>query len=99
MEPESPSSREAFPRFAYAVIGVAFAVVATTVAIVRFRTSPLYPKYNDINSDVYVYQIIGNSWTHGLLPYRDVFDIKDRFSFCCSGYSPGSARGRWCRRL
>ena len=81
MEPESPSSREAFPRFAYAVIGVAFAVVATTVAIVRFRTSPLYPAYNDVNSDVYVYQIIGNSWTHGLLPYRDVFDIKGPFLF------------------
>jgi dolichyl-phosphate-mannose-protein mannosyltransferase len=85
MEPESPSSRETFPRFANAVIGVAFAVVATTVAIVRFRTSPLYPTYNDINSDVYVYQIIGNSWTHGLLPYRDVYDIKGPFLFLLFG--------------
>jgi hypothetical protein len=50
MEPELPSSREAFPRFAYAVVGVAFAVVATTVAMVAFalhrftlRTTTLTP--------------------------------------------------------
>lgn len=43
------------------------------------RLSPLYPQLNDINSDFYVYQVVGNSWTHGDLPCRDVYDVKGPF--------------------
>lgn len=60
-------------------LAVLFVVTGTGIALVRFRCSPLYPAFNDVNSDVYVYQAVGNSWLHGLLPYRDVYDVKGPF--------------------
>lgn len=53
-----------------------FAVVSCIVGLVRLRVSPVYPADNDVNSDFYVYQVIGNSWAHGQWPYEDVFDVK-----------------------
>lgn len=69
----------------YGVMALVFAVVATAIAMIRFRPSPLYPAFNDVNSDVYIYQLIGNSWVDGLLPYRDVFDVKGPFLFLLFG--------------
>lgn len=71
--------------WARAGIAVVFATVAVAIALVRFRVSPLYPTFNDINSDVYVYQEIGNSWLRGYLPYRDVFDVKGPSFFLLFG--------------
>lgn len=55
---------------------VVFALVGGAVALVRFRVSPVYPTDNDVNSDFYVFQVVGNSWAHGKWPYEDVFDVK-----------------------
>lgn len=55
---------------------VLFLAVGLAVALIRFRLSPLYPADNDLNGDVSVYTVIGNSWLHGIAPYRDVFDVK-----------------------
>ena len=54
-------------------------VVGTVIAFARLRTSPWYPRFNDVNSDLYVFQMIGNSWLYGFLPYRDVYDVKGPF--------------------
>lgn len=53
-----------------------FFLAASAIALIRLRTSPLYPSANMINSDIYVYQVVGNSWARGLWPYRDVYDVK-----------------------
>jgi len=76
-----PRAAASSHRWTQAAIGVVFVVVATGIALVRFRCSPLYPTLNDVNSDVYVYQVVGNSWAHGLLPYRDVYDVKGPFLY------------------
>lgn len=68
------------------LIAVVFLVVATGIALVRFRSGPLYPPFNDINSDVFVYQLVGNSWTQGLMPYRDVYDVKGPVLFLLFGF-------------
>ncbi|YAL84214.1 glycosyltransferase family 39 protein [Dermacoccaceae bacterium W4C1] len=59
-----------------AVLSVTFGLVATVIALFRFRLSPLYPKLNDLNSDFFVYTLVGNSWAHGEMPYRDIYDVK-----------------------
>ena len=66
-------------------LAVLFVVVGTVVALVRLRTSPLYPLFNDVNSDVYVFQLVGNSWRYGYVPYRDVFDVKGPFLYLLFG--------------
>ncbi len=76
-----PRAAASSHRWTQAAIGVVFVVVATGIALVRFRCSPLYATLNDVNSDVYVYQVVGNSWVHGLLPYRDVYDVKGPFLY------------------
>ena len=50
--------------------------VATGIAMVRLRCSPLYPPDNDVSSDIYVYQAFGTAWAHGARPYVDVYDVK-----------------------
>jgi len=40
---------------------------------------------NDVNSDVYVFQMVGNSWHAGFLPYRDVYDVKGPFLYLLFG--------------
>lgn len=67
------------------VLGAWFLLVAAGLALVRFRCSPLYGPGNDPNSDVYVYQVVGNSWVQGLLPYRDVYDVKGPFLYLLFG--------------
>lgn len=67
------------------LVALAFGAVASGLALVRFRCSPAYPAFNDVNSDVYVYQVVGNSWTHGLFPYRDVYDVKGPFLYLLFG--------------
>lgn len=62
-----------------------FLVVGTVIALIRLRTSPLYPALNDVNSDVYVFAMVGNSWVEGLLPYRDVYDVKGPFLYLLFG--------------
>lgn len=57
-------------------IGLLLATAAVVIALYRLRMSPVYPRLNSINSDFYVYQVVGNSWVHGHWPYRDVFDVK-----------------------
>jgi len=64
---------------------VLFAAVAVGIALVRFRVSPWYPPLNDVNSDVYVYLGVGHAWAEGLLPYRDVYDIKGPFLYLLFG--------------
>lgn len=66
-------------------MAVVFVVIATGIALIRLRCSPFYPTLNDINSDVYVYQMVGNSWAHGLLPYREVYDVKGPFLYLLFG--------------
>lgn len=72
----SRSAHSALRAARYAPIFAAFAIVAAAIALFRLRTSPFYTHFNGLNSDIYVYQVVGNSWVHGLLPYRDVFDVK-----------------------
>lgn len=67
------------------LVGALFTVLAAAVALVRLRTSPLYPPANDVNSDVFVYQVVGNAWVEGRAPYRDVFDVKGPFLFLLFG--------------
>ncbi len=62
-----------------------FLAVGTAIALIRLRTSPLYPAFNDVNSDIYVFAMVGNSWTYGLLPYRDVYDVKGPFLYLLFG--------------
>lgn len=66
-------------------LGLLFALVGLVVALVRLRTSPWYPRFNDVNSDVYVFQMVGNSWRYGFLPYRDVYDVKGPFLYLLFG--------------
>jgi hypothetical protein len=76
IESANPRATRATLPWTWAVIGLVFLVVAAAIALVRLRVSPVYPAFNDVNSDVYVYQLVGNSWRYGLLPYRDVYDVK-----------------------
>lgn len=62
-----------------------FAVHGLAIALIRFRLSPLYPRLNEVNSDFYVYQVIGNSWRYGLVPYRDAWDVKGPSFFALFG--------------
>ena len=55
---------------------VLFLAVGVVVALIRFRESPLYPHLNGANTDVYVYQMVGNSWRYGQVPYIDIYDVK-----------------------
>ena len=75
MQPESHRAPVPTSGVLYGLMALVFAVVATAIAMIRFRPSPLYPAFNDVNSDVYVYQLIGNSWVDGLLPTN--LDFKD----------------------
>lgn len=74
-------------RWGSVLLGVAFLAVDTGTALIRMRTSPLYPIHDDVNSDVFVYQVVGNAWVHGLLPYRDLHDIKGPFLYLLFGLS------------
>ncbi|MDR2748617.1 MAG: hypothetical protein LBB10_01805, partial [Bifidobacteriaceae bacterium] len=47
---------------------------AIFIALFRYQTSPLWSAGN--NSDIWVYQIMGNAWNHGVVPYKDLFDVK-----------------------
>ena len=63
--PVEPSGRSV-SSFASAIgLAALFFVVGTVIAFARLRTSPWYPRFNDVNSDLYVFQMIGNSWLHG----------------------------------
>ena len=74
-------------RWRSVLLGVGFLAVAAGIALIRLRTSPLYPTHNDVNSDVFVYQLVGNSWRHSQLPYRDVYDVKGPFLYLLFGLS------------
>lgn len=68
-----------------AAIAVLFLSIGLVIALIRFRLSPLYPRFNEVNSDFYVYQVIGNSWPYGLAPYRDAWDVKGPSFFALFG--------------
>ncbi|MDR2748485.1 MAG: hypothetical protein LBB10_01100 [Bifidobacteriaceae bacterium] len=51
-----------------------FIVFAIFIALFRYQTSLIWSSDNGL--DIYVYQIIGNAWNHGVLPYKDLFDMK-----------------------
>ena len=65
--------------------GVVFLLVSVAIALIRFRLSPVYPTFNEVNSDFSVYQVVGNSWAYGLLPYRDAWDVKGPSFFLLFG--------------
>ena len=69
----------------HVMLAMSFVLVGTVIAFVRFRVSPWYPPMNDVNSDVYVFQMVGNSWNAGYLPYRDVYDVKGPFLYLLFG--------------
>ncbi len=62
-----------------------FLLVSVAIALIRFRCSPIYPRFNEVNSDFSVYQVVGNSWAYGLLPYRDAWDVKGPSFFLLFG--------------
>ena len=74
--PATSAARHVAHPWARTATAVVFALVAVVLALIHFRASPIYPTGNALQSDLYVYQEIGNSWVHGFLPYRDVFDVK-----------------------
>ena len=83
--PVEPSGRRV-SLFASAVgLAALFFVVGSVIALVQLRTSPWYPRFNDVNSDLYVYQMVGNSWRYGFWPYRDVYDVKGPFLYLLFG--------------
>ncbi|WP_158607446.1 glycosyltransferase family 39 protein [Flexivirga caeni] len=84
--PHQPTTRHRLPDTAAGRTGVLLLLaLAAGIALFRFRLSPLYPQRNDINSDFYVYQVVGNAWAHGQLPYRDVYDVKGPFFYLLFG--------------
>ncbi|MDR2799265.1 MAG: hypothetical protein LBB07_01405, partial [Bifidobacteriaceae bacterium] len=51
-----------------------FLLFGVFIALFRYQTSALWSAGN--NSDLWVYQIMGNAWNHGVMPYKDLFDVK-----------------------
>ena len=58
------------------------------VTMFSYSTSPLYGNICN-HPDSAIFQIIGKYWTQGLLPYRDLWDLKGPFIFLSDalGYS------------
>lgn len=50
------------------------------VTVFSYSTSPLYGNICD-NPDPAIFQIIGKYWAEGILPYRDLWDLKGPYIF------------------
>ena len=50
------------------------------VSIFSSSTSPLYSTWSD-SPDSPIFQIIGKYWVKGIIPYRDLWDLKGPFIF------------------
>ncbi|MDR3152235.1 MAG: hypothetical protein LBT85_02070, partial [Bifidobacteriaceae bacterium] len=51
-----------------------FLGLAICIATLKFQCSPFWA--NSSHSDVWVYSVTGNSWAHGIIPYKDIFEVK-----------------------
>ncbi|MDR3128148.1 MAG: hypothetical protein LBT99_02335, partial [Bifidobacteriaceae bacterium] len=51
-----------------------FLGLAICIATLRFQCSPFWT--NSSHSDVWIYSETGNSWAQGIIPYKDIFEVK-----------------------
>ncbi len=49
------------------------------VTLFSYSTSPLYPHY--VGNDSSFFRMVGQAMTRGMLPYRDIFDMKGPYLF------------------
>ncbi|MBR7040395.1 MAG: hypothetical protein IKI24_00970 [Clostridia bacterium] len=52
---------------------------AAFMTLFSYSTSPLYPHY--IGNDSSFFRMVGQAMTRGMLPYRDIFDMKGPYLF------------------
>ena len=55
------------------------AISAAFVTLFSYSTSPLFPHY--IGNDSSFFRMVGQAMTMGMLPYRDIFDMKGPYLF------------------
>ena len=71
------------------IISILIIIATLFVTVFSHTTSPIYPCINPNYTDSPAFQIIGKYWSEGVIPYKDLWDMKGPYIFLMNAIGYG----------